>query len=377
MARRLVNRAPLAPSHATGALVALTAVYALLIAYASLYPFEGWRNQGLEPWAFVWAPWPRYWTWFDIVANAFGYLPFGALLVLAMLGAWPRGAIWPVIASVLLGVALSFALEGLQGFLPSRRPSNIDFALNVAGAASGAVLGLALHRLGLLNALERARNAWLVPDSGPALVLLALWPFALLFPTPLPFGVGHVFERAQDSMSEWLDGTPFSGWVLASEPVLEPLGARLEFIAVAASVLAVCMLAFAATRRGWHRLLVLAVVLFAGVAVSALSAAVTWDPAHALAWLTPGALRGLWVAGGLALLLAWVPTRLAAVIGLMAFAASLMVVNQAPEDPYYADTLQAWEQGRFIQFHGLTRWIGWLWPFAAIGVLLRGAGRAS
>jgi hypothetical protein len=33
-------------------------------------------------------------------------------------------------------------------------------------------------------------------------------------------------------------------------------------------------------------------------------------------------------------------------------------------------SLQAWEQGRFVRFHGLAQWIGWLWPYAAIGWLL-------
>ena len=45
---------------------------------------------------------------------------------------------------------------------------------------------------------------------------------------------------------------------------------------------------------------------------------------------------------------------------------------QAPADPYFALSLQAWEQGRFIRFHGLAQWIGWLWPFAAlVWMLLR------
>jgi hypothetical protein len=33
-------------------------------------------------------------------------------------------------------------------------------------------------------------------------------------------------------------------------------------------------------------------------------------------------------------------------------------------------TLQAWEQGRFIRFYGLAQWLGWLWPFAVLGWLL-------
>ena len=39
-----------------------------------------------------------------------------------------------------------------------------------------------------------------------------------------------------------------------------------------------------------------------------------------------------------------------------------------------ADTLQAWEQGRFIRFHGAAQWIGWLWPYVAMLYLLARIG---
>ncbi|HOL37251.1 MAG TPA: teicoplanin resistance protein VanZ, partial [Rubrivivax sp.] len=46
-----------------------------------------------------------------------------------------------------------------------------------------------------------------------------------------------------------------------------------------------------------------------------------------------------------------------------------------PTDPYYAQSLQAWEQGRFVRFHGLAQWVGWLWPYAAIAWFLAQLGR--
>jgi hypothetical protein len=49
----------------------------------------------------------------------------------------------------------------------------------------------------------------------------------------------------------------------------------------------------------------------------------------------------------------------------------VLLVARAPADPYFALSLQRWEQGRFIRFHGLAQWIGWLWPYAA-GVWLLG-----
>ena len=51
----------------------LALVYMGLIVYASLYPFTDWRDLGLAPWAYLIAPWPRYWTGFDLVSNVLGY----------------------------------------------------------------------------------------------------------------------------------------------------------------------------------------------------------------------------------------------------------------------------------------------------------------
>ena len=63
----------------------LALVFTLLVLYASLYPFEGWRFQGAQPLHFLAEPWPRYWTRFDVVANALGYAPLGFLIALGML----------------------------------------------------------------------------------------------------------------------------------------------------------------------------------------------------------------------------------------------------------------------------------------------------
>ena len=54
----------------------------------------------------------------------------------------------------------------------------------------------------------------------------------------------------------------------------------------------------------------------------------------------------------------------------MALTALVVLVAQAPADPYFAESLQAWEQGRFIRFHGAAQWVGWLWPYAALVYLL-------
>jgi hypothetical protein len=47
------------------------------------------------------------------------------------------------------------------------------------------------------------------------------------------------------------------------------------------------------------------------------------------------------------------------------------MLNNASASAYFALTLQTWEQGQFIRFHGLIQWIGWLWPFVFLVYLMR------
>jgi hypothetical protein len=49
---------------------------------------------------------------------------------------------------------------------------------------------------------------------------------------------------------------------------------------------------------------------------------------------------------------------------------SVLLGASAPADPYFAASLQLWEQGQFIRFHGMSQWVGWAWPYAAMGWLL-------
>ncbi|CAN0492637.1 unnamed protein product, partial [Phaeothamnion confervicola] len=114
----------------------LCAVYSLIIVYATLHPFSGWRDRGISPWA--WAEtWPRQVLPFDLALNTAAYMPLGAFIVWA---AWPR--LMPAVAVLLApacGALLSAALESLQTYLPSRIPSLADFATNTLGAALGAL----------------------------------------------------------------------------------------------------------------------------------------------------------------------------------------------------------------------------------------------
>ncbi len=356
--------------------VPLAWLYAALIVYASLYPFTGWRLIGASPWAFLSQPWPRWWTAFDLVSNLLGYLPFGALVFGALVRTGRPGVVGVVLA-VLVAAVLSLTMETLQNFLPSRVSSNVDLALNVLGAALGAVLGLALHLLGWVGRWQLLRERWFIPHSAGGLALIVLWPIGLLFPAPVPLGVGQVLGPLQELLSNLLEGTPLPNWVeglLQTDPRVADLPPGSELVAVALGLMAPCLVAFVIARPGWRRLLLVAGAAGTGVAATTLSTALNFGPDHAFAWHTPVVVAAFIAGAAGATIAATLPRRIAAGLGLIVLTALVTLVTQAPEDPYFAESLNAWEQGRFIRFHGAAQWVGWLWPYAAMAYLLARLG---
>lgn len=334
----------------------LLAAYALLVAYASLHPFTGWRDQGVAPFAFLLASVPRYVTAFDIAANFFAYLPLGFFAALA---AHPRlRGTAAAIAAAAGSALLSLSMEALQTFLPARIPSNIDLLANTAGALAGAVAAMVLApRLlrdeGLHALRERLFRAGAKADFG--LVLLGLWLFSQLNPATLLFGNGDLRELFREIPS-----------------TLHPaaLFIRVEATVAGANALALAMLATCLLREQRHRMMLVLSLLGAGLAARTLAFGVLLSPGEALAWLTPGAAVGF-AAGTLVALIARAlpqPARLAA--GGLALMLATAVVNLSPENPYLSVSIAAWRQGHFLNFNGLTRLVSALWPFVALGYLI-------
>ena len=349
----------------------LSLAYAALVLYASLYPFGPWRwPPGLGGAQLLALPWPPWTDLFDVWSNVLGYLPLGALLVLA---ARRSGAPW--LAAWLLGTSvaagLSHGTEVAQQFLPGRHPSLKDFALNAAGAAAGGALALGAHRLGWIDRWQRMRERWFARDSAGALALLALWPVGLLFPTPVLLGMGQVLDRLRDGLAGLLQGVPWAstahGLLALQATAAPPLRPLAEALVTSLGLLAPCLVAYSVVLPGWRRLVLAAGALGLAVAAMVLATALNYGPQHAGAWLTPTTVPGLGLGLGLAWLLAPLPRRLVAGVGLMVLTGLVVGVAQAPDDPYFAQSLQAWEQGRFVRFHGVAQWVGWLWPFAAMG----------
>lgn len=336
----------------------------MVIVYASLYPFEDWRNQAIAPWSFIDAPWPKHFASFDVWSNLLGYAPLGFWLCLAALRSG-AGRTRSLLVALLAAVALSFALECLQSWLPVRVPSTVDWVCNSLGGLAGGWLAIFLERRGWLYHWAQFRQSWLVPDASASLVLMALWPLALLFPVSVPLGLGQVLERLRATLLpdfpdwQWLQQLPPDGF-------FQTLSPRMELVCVALGLIVPALLGLSVVRQLGQKLMVVMGVMLTAVLANCLSAALTYGPEHSWFWLNPQVFGG-WALGGLVSLLAIkLSNRWLWALMLSSQLLLLMWVNQLDTSTYFAQTLQTWEQGRFIRFHGLTQWLNWTWPWALL-----------
>ncbi len=330
----------------------LCASYALLILYVCLHPLTGWQAPGISPLAFVFEPWQKYISRTDVYLNVLGYLPLGFTLAASLRGrAWPAVLAWVLLASL----GLSFTVELLQNFLPSRIASNLDLAANLAGGLLGGVAGVFGGRIFAPDGpVWRWRERYILPGHAGeiGMILVALWWLTQLEPRAPLFGTGDL--RA-------FFGLPAPVAFSASRYML------LEMAVAAFGSLSVGLLALRCMCLRRFRLL--ALVLAVGLGLRALAGAVFLVPGDPWQWAGSGAWRGLLI--GLTLLLAasrlprWSQHSLASVTLLCA----TVLMNLMPDNPFIDASVRTVQQGHFLNFHGLTRLSAAIWPFLALAFL--------
>lgn len=332
----------------------LAGVYTLLVIYASLYPFTGWRDTGIDPVVFLEAAWPRYFTGFDLAVNGLAYFPLGFLWITALQRHLARRTAFGI--TLLAGVALSLGIEVMQNYLPSRVPSNLDFACNAGGVLAGALAGLRWGRAlldgGHLHAW-RERRFLSGPSGDIGLLLVGFWFLTQLNPETFLFGSGNL---------RGLIGLP------AALPFAAEHFIALETATVAGQTLAIALIGTRLAAN--HPLLLPLVLVVAALAVKSFALLVLMNGVHGLAWATPGSLAGL--ALGLVLWAGLVQAPPAALqtAAAMALMLATVLANLMPDNPYLENTLSVWQQGHFFNFNGLTRLVTALWPFLALPWLM-------
>lgn len=345
-----------------------------LVLYASLYPLTGWRwPAGVEWQDLLRLPSAPRRDAADVWLNWIGYVPVGGALAIAALRSGHQLTI-SLLWSLATAVGLSYAMELMQTLVPPRVPSWQDWWDNTRGAAVGVLGALVLHASGAVSLMARWRDHHFTRDSALPLTLLLLWPAALLAPSPVPFGLGQLWNELLHFLVRGLASVPLSsiGWTVDWSAWLAPgppLSARDTVVAMALSMIAPWGLACSIVAPGASRLWFLLLLAVLGAAALSLSTAMQFGPAQALAWQTPPVTLAGVFALLLALPMAWLPRRLSAVAALLLLAFGVALVSQATPDAYHLAHLQTWEQGRFIRLHGLSLWVAWVWPYACIAWL--------
>ena len=335
----------------------LAGLYALLIVYASLESFSGWMAPPPGTPFFLFAPWPPRFTRFDVAVNLLAYAPFGFFVA----SSGRRAALVRLTAATGAGLLLSFAMETMQVFIPTRDASTIDLACNTAGASLGGLCAIAFDRT-----RGRARiSAWrrrVFVDGRSAdlgLALLAIWLLAQLNPGIPLFAA--TFDPSLE-LTRDLAGTLLQ----AAESAFNVVGVGL----------------FLALLLRQRRFVGGAVLMLIGVALMLKGAAASVLIRQSVleTWIKPGVSLGV-AAGALALLLAvWLPRPARTTLCAIALLASLVPPLLAP-DMWHARAPLAlfdWPYGQLLNFNGLTRAVLVAWPIlASIYVLSVAARRTS
>lgn len=368
---------PLAPQRkSVSARVALLG-YALLILYASWYPFTDWQNNGLSPLAFLTTPLPHYWTVFDVVTNVLAYAPLGMLLVFAL---YPMVRGLAALALVLVAALLwSGTMEAVQTFLPTRVASNLDLLTNVGGAMLGGLIGVRSTGFFLEHGrLLRLRSQWFSHEASRGLIVICAWPLAQVYPQGYLFGHGQLIPILSDWLSDWLGTTiDLGGWL---RPELQLSAAQFQAFetVITAFGLSGALLTLLCVLRKKAPLWLLAGLMLAlAVGVKSLASALLFTPENAFVWLTPGARGGLLLGVLMLIGLRFTPRRVQRRAAVAMLLVSLLAVNLIPPNPYFVATLQAWVQGKFLSFNGAAQFLALIWPFFALWFLLHSVHRRS
>jgi len=339
----------------------LTAGYALFIVYASLSPFSGWHEQGLEFMAVLASPLKQTYSWFDAVSNFLAYLPFGLLLGLTLRARF--NAVWSVILATLAGTLLSATMEYTQMYLPNRISSNLDLLINGLGMLGGALLAVSIVPRSWFFYLmhwrfERFQTGQGV-DFGLALVLL--WIFAQINPS-LPI-LGNVF------ISEVLS-QPFA------PPPIEPFS-WLESLAVSLNLLMLGTLLLTLLRSRRQAILGLLLILLVIALIKFIAAAVLLKSWALLLWLNSEAMLGLFF--GVLLMLIVGPLAQPYLWWVTVFVTSAYLVLAHgildSGSPSAAMRLYQWRFGHLFTYNGLSQTVMLIFPLLLLGYLWRGAMR--
>jgi VanZ family protein len=318
------------------------AVWAALLAYASLYPFHPLRFPSPEAVGALFGA-PRYWIRADIAFNVVAYVPLGVLTALYFRG---RGDRHPLLLSLAFATAFSFAMEAAQLFVPNRVATLVDVAANAVGALVGvAAFAEPFHSL-VTERMAQLREDLILPGAwgDAALVLLMLWLLAQLNPALPFFGAGDVVDHGPSQLQvvQWSAvAMSICGFGLFVTVVVKPDHGGLRLTVVLLSIALWLKFAFASLML---------------------------QPNFSADWVSTGRVLGL--LGGM---LVFAPLRRVNRVGRTYLALILILAGALFSKIFGAYSpleellrLFRWPHGQLASFATLTRFLHELWPLAAV-----------
>lgn len=279
-----------------------------------------------------------------------------------------------MVCAIAISALLSAMMEGLQTWLPSRIPSNVDWIMNIIGAAQGAAAAVAVEKQSVFATLERLCQRSITPARAGPLLLATTWPLALIYPLRLPFDLGRLPEGLVLWGMACLSDIPYGQNLISMNGMVNALTPWVEIIAVASGIVIPVLMAYVAVRPGQPRMVACVGTIGLGVGVTALSVGLWYGPSHAWSSFTAPAIVGVSLGAVTALAMMALSSTSAAVLCLGLLVLQIALINPVEHNAYYLQALQVWDQGRFARFYGLMQWIGWCWPYAAIVVLVNHLG---
>lgn len=351
----------------------LATLYGIAIVYASLEPFHPW----LPPQTpfFLFGTGYAHWIRYDALLNVLAYVPFGFFVALLRRGVSPARRI---AHSLVIGAAMSFAMESLQMYIPPRVASPFDLAANIVGALAGGAIATALARnQSTRESIYGARARLFLPgqlgDVGLALMLL--WLVAQTNPGIPLFAV--TFDNEPPASPGFVAAAP------ARDDASTVAHDNANFVVQAAGtgfqVLGVGLFAALLLRQRRHTGTIVVALIAGALLLKGVAAAVLLKPAMWQSWVKPGVLIGAAIGGALLAGAIALPrpaqVALCAIALLSALGAPVLALESlnAPAPLAIFD----WHYGQLLNYNGLTRAALLVWPLLTAAWLFALAGRPS
>lgn len=329
-------------------------IFVLLMAYASLNPFDFQLETPVMFWAWMAAPLPKYITLFDVWVNILGYLPFGFLMVFAL---FPKVTKWnALLRTLVFGMIFSGILESLQTYLPSRVSSNVDWWANSLGTLIGALFALPIKPVWLSGSrIEQYRFAWFGARSSFFLLFL-LFPWAQIYPQNAWLGMSDFEIESIRVLLFWR---------------LPLNNATQEILITSLSLIGTGSLFFYGMRAASPKLRLVVLLLVSSCLIKALLFSLQYRHEDVWMWMTINACIGMAI-GLIALIgISKLPRNRQWWIALLTLGFMVALVNLMPVNPYHLTHLELLQQGRLTHFNSLFQWLTWIWPWLAFYALLR------